>query len=70
MGSVGDSWMTLGFGRAVRDVDPENNDWSRCRYRRTVPSPMPIARCDNSAESATVEIYGMALEKLNLEGMG
>jgi len=30
-GSVGDSCMILGFGRAVREVEPEKRDWSRFR---------------------------------------
>lgn len=28
-GSMGDSWMVWGFGKAVRDVEDEKIDWSR-----------------------------------------
>lgn len=31
MGSVGDSWMVFGFGRAESEVEPEKSDWSRFR---------------------------------------
>ena len=44
IGSVGDSWIARGLGMAVKEVDPENMDWLRFRYKSTVPSPRPTAR--------------------------
>ena len=43
IGSVGDSCTVRALGKEVSDVD-DARDWSRCRYRMTVPSPSPIAR--------------------------
>lgn len=57
IGSVGDSWIVRGLGKAVRDVEEEKMDWSRWRYRRTVPSPRPMARWESVAESATDETW-------------
>lgn len=40
----GDSCITLAFGRDVIAVGDVVNDWRRCRYSSTVPSPKPIAK--------------------------
>ena len=48
----GDSCTTLGLGRVVRAVGEVVIDCSRCRYRSTVPSPNPIARCERLEVSA------------------
>lgn len=58
IGSVGDSWMVLGLGREVRDVDGERTYWSRLRYSRTVPSPRPMARWESVSERAMEDTYG------------
>ena len=43
IGSVGDSCIVRDLGKEVRDVE-DARDWSRCRYKMTVPSPNPMAR--------------------------
>ncbi len=41
----------------MRELE-EERDWSRCRYRITVPSPRPMERWERVSESATVVTCG------------
>lgn len=56
MGS-GDSWMTRAFGKDAKEVGDVVKDCSRCRYKRTVPSPSPIAKCDKLDVRAIEDTY-------------
>jgi hypothetical protein len=57
MGSVGDSWTTRDFGREARALEPEKMDWSKWRYKSTVPSARPIARWESVEDNAIVVAY-------------
>lgn len=57
-GSVAISWITRAFGM---EADVDGRDWSKWRYRRTVPSARPTARKERVDVSARVVIYACTL---------